>query len=92
MLRCGQDASGLYLGSVNGAEVRHRFLFQQPFNGADNLRITAGTQNAIHFRHLLRDFILIPLGKAAGNQDFADQSLLLELTHLQDIVDGFRLG
>ena len=52
--------------------------------------IAAGAENAVHLGHLLKDLLLVALAQAAGDQDLAHQTGLLQPGGLQNVVDGFR--
>ena len=92
MLRGGDDPAGLLLRGIDGAVVRHFLLVQQRLNGGDDLRVAAGAQNPVHLGQLLLNVPLIPLGQAAGDQDFPHQTLLFQGGGSQDIVDGLGFG
>ena len=58
----------------------------------DNVPVLADADDRVHLRDFLFDFLLITLGQAAGHHHRADGSLLLELGHFQNVVNGFLFG
>ena len=76
--RRGHDASRFHFRCVDGAKVHHLLPFQQLFNGGNDFRVASRAQNAVHLGHFLQNVPLIPLGQAAGDQDFAHQSLCFQ--------------
>ena len=92
VLRSRDNTARLLLRHVDGAKIRDLLVLQQRFNGRYDFRVAAGSQNAVHFGHLLHDFVLVPLGQAAGDQNLAHQALLFQLGGLQNVVDGLGLG
>ena len=57
-------------------------LFHHFRNSADNIAITAGTEQTVHLRQLVENIALIALGHAAGDKNLLDFSLLFQLRHL----------
>ena len=73
--RRGHDAPRFHFRGVDGAEVHHLLPVQELFNGGNDFRVASGAKNAVHLGYFLQNVPLIPLGQAAGDQDFAHQSL-----------------
>ena len=93
IFRCGHHTAGLQFRLVNRIKHRHfHIVGEHSFEYRHDAVIAAGAQNAVNLRHLLQDLMLIPLGKAACDQDLADLAGFLQLGSLQDIVDGLSLS
>ena len=56
------------------------------------ISVSAGAQNAVHFRQIVQDVLLIPLSHAAGDQNLLDLARLFQLGHFQNVVDGLLTG
>ncbi len=57
-----------------------------------NLLIGADADRRVNFVELLGDFVLIALGKTAGDNNRLDFALALEVAQLDDFVDALLLG
>ena len=88
----GQDSAGLLLRRINGTEFADRIIRKKCLNGRNDFRIASGAEKAVHLGHFLQDLLLIPLGQAAGHQNFSDFPLRLQGPRHQDVVNclGFR--
>lgn len=67
-------------------------VLQQFLNGRNDLRITAGAQNAVHLRQFLPNLVGIALGQAAGHENFPHPACLFQFCHPQNMIDGLALG
>ena len=57
-----------------------------------HIGIAARAQHAVHLGQLLPDAVGIPLAEAAGHQQLFQFALPLQLSQLQDMVNGLALG
>ena len=87
----GENAPGLHLRGIDAAEIANRPVFQQLFNGGDNLCVAARAQQTVHLRHFLCNLSLIALGEAAGNQNLANLALGFHGTGHENVVNCLRL-
>ena len=83
----GENAPGLHLRGIDAAEIANRPVFQQLFNGGDNLCVAARAQQTVHLRHFLCNLSLIALGEAAGNQNLANLALGFHGTGHENVVN-----
>ena len=92
MARCGDDAGRLrYLG-VDGTEFGNRLALHHLIRRADNVVIAARAEHAVGLGELLQDFLLIALGKAAGDEKLLHTALGLPLAGADDVFNGLALG
>ena len=57
-----------------------------------NVAVAAGAEHRVHLGQLAQHIVLVALRHAAGDDDLLESSLLLELRHFEDIIDGFLAG
>ena len=87
-----QDAARLVGGGVDVAVLLHDPAQEHPGCGGGNVIVAARAEDAVHLGHLLQNFVLVALGQAAGDQNFSQPALLLQLRHLEDVGNGLLLG
>ncbi len=58
----------------------------------NDFRVASRTQNTVHLGHFLPNVPLIPLGQAAGDQNFAHQALRLQGGGLQNDSRWLRIS
>lgn len=63
-----------------------------PAHRLHNIPVGAEAQHAVAFGQLGHQFLLVPLGQAAGDDDALNPPLLFQLGEFQNILDGFLFG
>ena len=84
----GEHAVKLLDETVDVGEAARTLSGHQLAQGGDDVAVAAGAHHAVDLRELVENLLLIALGKTSRDEDLAEPSVLLELRHRQNGVDG----
>ncbi len=87
----GHDAGDLLHGGVFIAEEACAAPREHRVGGAHDVPEAPDAEHGVDLRQLLQDRILVALAQTARDDQTAQPALLLELRHLQNVVDGLAL-
>ena len=91
--RCGEDPGSPLLRRADVAEVAGpEALGHHLVDGLGDVAVAAGAEDPVYLRQLPQDILLVALGHAAGDENFPHLPGLLQLRHLQNVLNGLLAG